>query len=197
MGIGGHEALLVSQVLGLLFVLAIPSLKNALVAKDEKTIKVGPISPMTQSILQLLSLAGIASWWVDSMLIRLLATAFGSAIVAINWAVRFGGAWENAEGVGRESSIWLVGLLLSSLSKYANHSNNPLSHFLNSTNGGRQEIGLPIALLCVLEVGLRSPNRSAPAARRITESQGSIFEATAAALGLGALIYALREFAEK
>lgn len=195
MGIGGHEALLISQVLGLVFVLAISPLRSAFVTNNGKNITVGPLSPKVSALLHFLSLVGISSFILDSMLARLLATAFSSAVVAVGWAVRWGESWENVGGVSRESSIWLVGLLLSNLSKYYNHSNNPLFHFLDSTNGGKQHIGLPIALLCVLEVASRSSNRSPPASSRKSTKEGrSSLEATAASLGLGALIYALHTF---
>ena len=89
-------------------------------------------------------------------------------------------------------SAWILGLLLSSLAKYANHSNNPVWPFLHAGNGGHNVVGLVLAVAATAE-RISRPQQQAAAGRSVrrAESWSSAFTAAA---GMGALIYALHTF---
>ena len=189
MGIGGHEALLVSQVLGLAVTLLIPPLRKRATETLGGVAHVGKLSNRSKSVVWLLSLAGIGSWWVQDPTARLLATAFSNALLAVVLAVDWGSSWETEE-LPNKVGVWLLGLLLANLSKYANHSNNPAWPFLNETNGGLNKLALGLGLVCVVELFFRpqAAVRSATQFRAATESCSSFL---LSAFSLGALLFSV------
>ncbi|CBQ73327.1 related to CWH43-putative sensor/transporter protein [Sporisorium reilianum SRZ2] len=202
LAIGGHEALLISQVLGLGVTLAIPSLRSR-VRQTSSTgaTTVGLVSSQAKALGWLLSLVGQASWCIDDALIRLLAVAFSNALLAVLLALEWGAAWETDQ-MPVKVGVWLIGLLASNLAKYANHSNNPAWPFMDSTNGGHNVVLLVLALLAVAETALRPKYDHLPVVRRRQghqntaagqkdETEGSFW---AAAVGVGALLYAVHTF---
>ncbi|PWN51345.1 hypothetical protein IE53DRAFT_342529 [Violaceomyces palustris] len=192
MGIGGHELLLISQVIGIGAVLATTPLRKSLIKTIGGVPHVGKLSNKTLASILLLSHVGIASWWIPSALIRLLAEGAANAILAVSLAVQWGLAWENNE-MEKEVATWTIGLLLSSLAKYGNHSNNPAWPFLNSTNGGKNALCLALAVLCSLELYCR-PGKLAPSSARFRSHESSASSFWSASVGLGALIYALHGY---
>lgn len=87
-------------------------------------------------------------------------------------------------------AAWIVGLLFSSLAKYANHSNNPFWPFLNGTNGGLNALGLILAAAAASErVTTHAASKSRPLPM-LARSRHSLASAWAASLSLGALIFA-------
>ncbi|SPO23750.1 related to CWH43 - putative sensor/transporter protein [Ustilago trichophora] len=200
LAIGGHEVLLVSQVIGLGLTLAIPSLRSSVRRKTANGICiVGPVSSQAKALGWLLSLVGQASWYVADPLVRLISVAFSNALLAVLLALEWGAAWE-ADQLPVKLGIWLVGLLASNLAKYANHSNNPAWPFMDSTNGGHNILLLSLALVAVAETALRPKYDGLPIVQRRraggaagvgADSQGSFW---AAALGVGALLYSVHTF---
>ena len=204
LAIGGHEALLISQVIGLSLTLAIPALRSRVRRQTSTGASiVGPVSSQAKALGWLLSLVGQASWCIDDALVRLIAVAFSNALLAVLLALEWGAAWESDQ-LSVKLGVWLIGLLASDFAKYANHSNNPAWPFMDSTNGGHNAILLALAIVAVAETALRpkhdylpaiqgrqghpvSPNTSATK----DEVSGSFW---AAALGVGALLYAVHTF---
>lgn len=109
MGVGGHEALLVIQVLGLAVTL-VPALRRRLlqpgqgelVRKSDST-HVGHIRTSTLTTLYALSLSGLSVWMMDDRLVRLLATAASCTAFAVLYALQWGRAWET-EQLDRQAS---------------------------------------------------------------------------------------------
>ncbi|TKY85419.1 hypothetical protein EX895_005581 [Sporisorium graminicola] len=208
LAIGGHEALLVSQVIGLSLTLAVPALRSR-VRQTSSTgaSTVGLVSSQAKALGWLFSLIGQASWCIDDALIRLIAVAFSNALLAVLLALEWGAAWESDQ-LPVKVGVWLIGLLASNLAKYANHSNNPAWPFMDSTNGGHNVVLLVLALLAVTETALRPKYNYSPKIRRRQGHQNSSVgqkhnattsgEATgsfwAAAAGIGALLYAIHTF---
>lgn len=194
--------LLISQVFGLGFTLAIPSVRSLVRGKSASgAFLVGPVSSQAKALGWLLSLVGQASWLIADPLVRLLAVAFSNAILAVLLALEWGAAWE-ADQLPVKLGVWLVGLLASNLAKYANHSNNPAWPFMDSTNGGHNVVLLSIALLAVAEIASRPKYDRLPIIQRRqgrtpaqtvsnTQSQGRFWLAT---VGVGALLYSLHTF---
>lgn len=190
LAIGGHELLLVSQVIGLGITLIVPPLRKWAITTVNGHVEVGQVSPRAKAVGWLVSLIGQGSWWVPDPLVRLIAVAFSNALLAVLLTIEWGSAWEK-DVLPSKIGIWLVGLLLSNLAKYANHSNNPAWPFLNSTNGGLNGVLLTIGLLAVLELATRSRHQGVITVRTRTANASETGGFWASALSLGAVLFSL------
>lgn len=69
-----------------------------------------------------LSLLSIGTWWIPGPLTRLSLTGLANFAAAVMQAVEWGSTWQEGPApFQRKIAIWLAGLSLSSLAKYANH----------------------------------------------------------------------------
>ena len=101
-----------------------------------------------------------------------------------------------------------IGLLLSSLSKHANHANNPSVFYIsllndmadwqsavwpmmNESTGGFNEIGMVLSMLAILELSFRPRNFRVDVAVATNEQSRSWLRG---AIPLGALLYALHTY---
>ncbi|CAO1632473.1 unnamed protein product [Parajaminaea phylloscopi] len=190
LSIGGHEILLVVQVFALAFVLVPPVRK--LIMGDHLMLR--KVAPTWRSLLLLVSLLSIGTWWVRDPLTRLILTGVANGASAILHTVTWGEAWQQGPlAVQRSVVVWLCGLLLSCLSKYACHSNNPLWPFMKASNGGQHPIGLTLAACCIIESLCRPKVIETVPRPRLRTSQSKLSEASAA-LGMGSLLFALHTF---
>ncbi|KAI9567300.1 Frag1/DRAM/Sfk1 family-domain-containing protein [Boletus coccyginus] len=100
--------------------------------------------------LRVLSLVGLAAYKIDDPLGRLWA------VIGANVAVLLSQVAEWTAGDAAYQGFLLgVGLVLSSLSKHANHSNNPVWPMLNEETGGYNKTGLVVAVCAILELATR------------------------------------------
>ncbi|KAH9972711.1 Frag1/DRAM/Sfk1 family-domain-containing protein [Lactifluus volemus] len=102
---------------------------------------------------------GLGLWWAESMWVRLGAVMFGVFCTGIRWAAE----WQADVESGYHAVVFLLGLILSSLSKHLNHGNNPAWPIIDSTSGGQHVLVLVIGFLSLIEFGTR-PNSPFPAA---------------------------------
>ncbi|KAJ6577178.1 Frag1/DRAM/Sfk1 family-domain-containing protein [Mycena capillaripes] len=182
LGIAGHELALLAT-LSPIFLSVTPLLSWAK-SRDGST------------TLHTLSLLGLAAFLLDKPAHRLGVVFLASAAVLIKQVT----SWA-AEDVEYQSILTGLGLLLSSLSKHANHSNNPVWPFVDSNSGGYNKIGMVLALLAVYEQHSRSPTRtiSAQAKKVAQNAKSSSSEEVASpqghwltgALPLGSLVFIL------
>lgn len=115
---GGHEILLVSQVFALALAL-IPTFQDRLLSPLRQ---VYSLPTSWTLLLWFLTLASIWSWWIPEPLIRLSLTGAANFAASVLHALEWGRAWQQGEDkLQRQVLVWLIGLSLSSLSKYANH----------------------------------------------------------------------------
>lgn len=172
MGLSGHEVVVMATVSPVM--LGVPSLRS-LVIKNIRTV-------------HLLSLAGLLAWLVPDPVYRLLIVGFAVSMSCMAWAA----TWyaERSQPARLEARVlaWGTGLMLSSIAKFANHTNNPIWPILHAENGGWNKTGLVVAVLAVLR-----------STRRVTTSSGDPVFAThgrkgspyLAGLGLGGLFFAM------
>lgn len=208
MGVGGHEALLVIQVLALSVAL-LPPVQAFLLSNDghiesrklvrrkssnnseNSTVHVGRLRMAVLLPIYALCLVGFVVWPIEDALTRLIATALSCVGCTFLTCLDWGRAWETGD-MEHKAATWIIGLLLSSLAKYSNHSNNPAWAFLHSTNGGHNALALLLAILAftqrIWSLRNESKQKLAPFKPR---KQGSRFRATIAAMSLGGLIFAL------
>ena len=134
MGISGYEAMVMSTVSP--FFLGIPSLRSLVI----KHIR----------IVHLLSLLGLLAYLVKSPELRLFAVGFGVSMSCLSWSA----TWyaERSQSSRLESRIlaWSIGLIASSIAKFAFWTNNPVWPIVHAQNGGWNKLGLALAVLAVL-----------------------------------------------
>lgn len=168
MGISGYEALVMSTVAPAL--LGIKPLRS-LVVKNQR-------------LTHLFSLAALLAYMVKNPVYRLFTVSFGVWMGCLAWAA----TWysDSAQPARLEARIlaWTIGLLMSSVAKFAWHTNNPIWPIMHAENGGWNGTGLVLAVLAALRFTRRAPLQGADGA----DVKGS---ALLSALGLGGLFFGL------
>lgn len=171
MGISGYEVFVMASISP--FLLAIPSLRSLAVQNTRA--------------LHFLSLVGLLAYLVRDPAYRLFTLGFAVSISCLAWAATWYG--ERSQPTRLESRItaWAIGLILSSVAKFACRSNNPLWPIMHAENGGWNKLGFVLAVLAVL----RSTRRSTTSGGDYFPSSGKKGSSVLAALGLGALFFGL------
>jgi hypothetical protein len=171
MGISGYEALVMATISP--FLLGIKSVRS-LVVKNLR-------------LFHLLSLSGLLAYLVVNPVYRLFIVGFGVSMSCLSWA----GTWYSEGGQpGRlESKIsaWVIGLITSSIVKFAYQTSNPIWPIAHAANGGLNGIGFGIAVLAVLRSTRKSPVAGSELAIQGRKEGSSVL----AAFGLGGLFFAL------
>ncbi|GIK01413.1 hypothetical protein Aspvir_005449 [Aspergillus viridinutans] len=171
MGISGYEAAIVAYMSPLL--LAIPTLKTA-VAKYPR-------------LFHFLSLSGLLAYKVQNPTNRLFVTTFSVACNALTWSGIFHA--EKTQSPRLESRIlaWGIGLIMSSVAKFACSTNNPVWPTMHAENGGWNKMGLLLGILAVL----RSHRKPVPSGGDYFPSTGKKGPSLLAAFGMGGLLFAM------
>ncbi|RMD39729.1 hypothetical protein DV735_g5408, partial [Chaetothyriales sp. CBS 134920] len=171
MGISGYEVFVMAPAAPLW--LAIPQLRSLVI----KNIRV----------VQFASLAGLLAYLVQDPVWRLLIVAFATSIGSIGWTATWYAERANPERLQTRILAWSIGLILSSIAKFANHTNNPIWPIVHAANGGWNKTGLVLAILALWH-----------STRPITTSGGHLPSTSAkkgsallAALGFGGVMFAL------
>ncbi len=134
MGISGYEVMVMTTISPLF--LGIKPLRSFFAAN--------------QRVTHLISLAGLAAYLVESPVPRLLTIGFGVWMQCLGWAASlYADSAHPARLEARVLSL-VVGLLMSSIAKFAWRTNNPLWPILHADNGGYNGIGLALAVLASL-----------------------------------------------
>ena len=127
---------------------------------------VKPLRPMiirNIRTLHILSLAGILSYLVKSPENRLLTVGFGISTTCLAWTATWYAERSQLPRLEARVLAWAIGLILSSVAKFANHTNNPIWPILNAENGGWNKLGFALAVVAVLR-----------STRSTTESRGGL-----------------------
>jgi hypothetical protein len=168
MGISGYEALVMSTISPSL--LAIRPLRSLIVKN--------------QRVTHLLSIAGLLAYLVKDPVSRLFTVGFGVWMGCLGWAA----TWysDSAQPARLEARIlaWTIGLLMSSIAKFAWYTNNPIWPIMHAENGGWNGTGFVLAVLAALRFTRRAPIQTAD----VPESKGS---ALLSAFGIGGLFFGL------
>ncbi|KZT29935.1 hypothetical protein NEOLEDRAFT_1238654 [Neolentinus lepideus HHB14362 ss-1] len=174
LGIAGHELALLSVLSPCL--LGIPPFLTWARSHEGKV------------TLHALSFVGLAAYALPSPLLRLFAVAFANMALNIRQAVD----WADGKQAWYNGILTGMGLIISSLSKHANHSNNPVWPSVHSTSGGWNKTGILLGLLSLYEFHTRPTNgadaaRSKTASKSVTTSQPWLRQSIA----LGGLLFTL------
>jgi hypothetical protein len=171
MGISGYEVLVMSTISP--FLLAIPSVRSAAVCNIH--------------ILHLLSLSGIAAYLIASPVNRLFTVGFGVSMTCLAWATSLYSERGNIHRLEARVMALSLGLILSSIAKFAFYTNNPIWPVMHAPNGGWNATGLLLGVLAVARTKPRTFAERSETPLPCTP-RGS---ATFAALGLSGLFFAM------
>ncbi|KIY02610.1 uncharacterized protein Z520_01075 [Fonsecaea multimorphosa CBS 102226] len=133
MGISGYEVMVMSPASPLL--LAIPFVRS-LAIKHVRW-------------LHMSSLVGLVAWLVKDPAYRLFTVSFAVMLGCTAWSAEWYAERRNSARLQRRILAWCIGFVLSSIAKFANHTNNPIWPILHSGIGGWNKTGLVIALAAV------------------------------------------------
>ncbi|KAK4101244.1 hypothetical protein N658DRAFT_507196 [Parathielavia hyrcaniae] len=169
MGISGYEAFVMSTVTPAL--LAIRPLRFLIVKN--------------QRVAHLLSLAGLLAYLVEEPVYRLFIVGFGVGMSCLGWAATLYS--DSVQPARLEARIlaWIIGLLMSSVAKFAWYTNNPIWPIMHAANGGWNGTGLVLAVLAALRFTRRA---SLQGGNPVEDKSGS---ALLSAFGIGGLFFAL------
>ncbi len=171
MGISGYEVMVMSTVSPLL--LGIRPIRS-LVVKNLR-------------VCHFLSLAGLLAYQVKDPANRLFTVGFAVWMTCLSWAATW---YSEAAQPGRlESKIsaWAIGLVASSVVKFAWQTSNPIWPISHASNGGWNATGFILAVLAVLRSTRKSPASGSDLAIQGRKEGSSLL----AGLGLGGLFFGL------
>ena len=169
MGISGFEALIMTTVAPAL--LAIKSFRS-LVVKNQR-------------IVHLLSLSGLVAYLIEEPTCRLFAVGFGVSLTCLGWATTLFSDSVQPARLEMRVLAWVIGLLMSSVAKFAWYTNNPIWPIMHAANGGWNGTGLILAVLATLRFTRRAPLQGG----NPVEAKGG--SSLLAAFGIGGLFFGL------
>ncbi|KAK4611926.1 hypothetical protein CLAFUW4_13195 [Fulvia fulva] len=170
MGISGYEVSVMSTISPLL--LGVPPIRR-MALKSVPTIL-------------LTTIVGLLAYLIKSPELRLGAVSFAVWQGCLGWVAAWYSKRNSPAMLEARVSAWLIGLIASSISKFAFWTNNPLWPIMNEANGGLNKTGLFLFVLALLRAFQKQSKHidSAP----IEKPKGpSIF----AGLGLAGAIFGL------
>lgn len=171
MGISGYEVAVMSTISP--FLLGIPPLRR-LLSKSIPTVLLTTIS-------------GLLAYQVKKPEYRLAAVSFAVWQGCLAWTAAWHRYRNSPAMLEARVSAWLIGLIASSIAKFAFWTNNPIWPIMHAENGGLNKTGIVLFILALARAyGMQSKNiDSAPAQEKAKGP--SIF----AALGLAGSFFAL------
>lgn len=171
MGLSGYEIAIMSSVSP--FLLGIPVIRSLVINHIR--------------IAHLLSLIGLLAYLIPSPELRLFAVGLGVAMSCLSWSATLYA--ERLQSARLESRIlaWSIGLIASSIAKFAFWTNNPIWPIMHAQNGGWNKLGIALAVLAVLR-STRRVNVSGGDANNVGGPKGS---PVLAALGVAGLFFGM------
>lgn len=138
-------------------------------------------------IFHLLSLVGLTAYMIKTPSHRLFTVAFGLSIACVSWAASLYAERSQAHRLEARISAFCLGLIASSVAKFAFWTNNPIWPIMHGLNGGWNNVGLVVAILAVL----KSTQSTASAGADLPApgpTKGSSFLTS---LGVGGLLFGM------
>lgn len=171
MGISGYEVMVMCTVSP--FLLGSPAFRS--------------IAIKNVRYFHLLSLVGLLAYLIKSPVLRLFCVGFGVSLSCLAWATTFFADRSQPANLDGRMMAWILGLIASSIAKFAFWTNNPIWPIMHPENGGWNQLGLAVAIAAVLRSSGRVQGN-----RGISElpvkSQGSFIMT---GFGLGGLFFGM------
>ncbi|KAH8724671.1 Frag1/DRAM/Sfk1 family-domain-containing protein [Phaeosphaeriaceae sp. PMI808] len=134
MGISGYEALVMSTITP--FLLGIKSIRY--------------LVTRYVIVFHLLSLSGLLAFRAERPVPRLFAVGFGLSMSCLAWAATFFAERSQPRRLEARISAFAIGLIASSVAKFAFWTNNPIWPIMHKANGGWNQTGLGVAVVAIL-----------------------------------------------
>lgn len=139
-------------------------------------------------LFHLLSLSGLLAYQVKSPEYRLFTVSFGVSMGCLSWSANWYAEGYQPGRLESKISAWTIGLVMSSIVKFAWQTSNPIWPISHAANGGLNGLGFIFAVLAVLRSTRSAPTTSSSELSLQGRGTGS---SVVAALGLGGLFFAL------
>ncbi|TKA67899.1 hypothetical protein B0A55_09714, partial [Friedmanniomyces simplex] len=181
MGLSGYEIAIMSSVSPVL--LGIPAFRRHIA------------HAMPGSYL-LMGLAGLFAYLVTLPEFRLAAVSVGVwtgclGLVGTLWRDRGDAAKLEVRRLIARINAWAIGLIASSIAKFAFWTNNPVWPIMNAENGGWNKTGIALFLVAIGRLYLRKPAMAANASATPKQEKPARGASALASLGFGGLMFAL------
>ncbi|CAI6338961.1 unnamed protein product [Periconia digitata] len=171
MGISGYEVLVMTTVSP--FLLSIQFLRSLVIRYIR--------------ICHLLSLSGLLAYLISTPANRVFCVGFGVWMASLSWAATFYAERTRPQRLEARILAFGLGLLASSIAKFAFYTNNPIWPIMHESNGGWNGLGLAFAVLAILK-----STGSTASAGEDPPTPGSINgSATLTSFGIGGLLFAM------
>ena len=171
MGISGYEALVMSTISP--FLLSVRPFRATIIRNLR--------------LFHLLSLSGLLAWLVKSPELRLFTVGFAVWMSCLSWATTFYAERSQPHRLEGRIMAFCIGLIASSVAKFAYWTNNPIWPVMHEPNGGLNRLGLGLAILAVW----RSTRHYASTGGDVPAPGSQKGSPVLSALGLGGLLFAM------
>ena len=138
-------------------------------------------------IIHLLSLTGLLAYLIRGPELRLFAVGFGVSMSCLAWSATFYGERSQHVRLEARALAWSIGLIMSSLAKFAFYTNNPVWPIVHAENGGWNKLGLALAAAAIVR-----------STRQVTDNRGGLDvkagvegSSIMAGLGFGGLLFGM------
>jgi hypothetical protein len=138
-------------------------------------------------VCHFLSLAGLLAYQVTSPVYRLFTVGFAVWMSCLSWAATWYSEGGQPGRLESKISAWIIGLIASSVVKFACQTSNPIWPTSHSANGGWNGVGLLLAILAVLRSTRKAPVSGSELAIQGRKEGSSVL----AGFGLAGLFFAL------
>ena len=171
MGISGYEAFVLSTMGPVM--LGVPAIRR--------------LTMKNLRIVHLTSLVGILAWLVEPPAMRLLTVGLGIWMSSLAWTATFYAERAQPHRLEARAAAFSIGLVLSSVSKFAFQTNNPIWPVVRPQDRGWHKLGLTLAVVSVLW-STRNLNHGAIDVPQPQTNRGSAF---LSGLGMAGLLFAM------
>ena len=171
MGLSGYEVIVMSTISP--FLLGIGSFRSMEV-QNTRTV-------------HLLSLTGLLAFLVRSPVLRLLCVGFGVSTSCLAWSATLHAERSRPARLENRIMALSLGLILSTIAKFAFQTNNPIWPIMHAQNGGWNKVGLSIAVLAIL----RSTRRVESGGGSLDPTSKTSRSPGLTALGVGGLLFGM------
>ena len=137
--------------------------------------------------IMLFSLSGLSAYLVVTPEFRLFAVGFGVSMSCLGWSAIWYGERSQPNRLEVRILAWIIGLIMSSVAKFACYTNNPIWPIVHAENGGWNKLGLALAVVSCLR-STRAINESRS---NIQADSSSPTSPVLAGFGLGGLFFGL------
>ncbi|KAF2851240.1 calcofluor white hypersensitive protein-like protein [Plenodomus tracheiphilus IPT5] len=135
----------------------------------------------------LLSLSGLLAFLAKTPVNRLFAVGFGLSMACVAWTATFFAERSQPHRLEARITAFSLGLLASSVAKFAFWTNNPIWPIMHEANGGWNKTGLVVAVVAMLVSTTKTASAGADIPAQGPTKGSSVF----ASFGIAGLFFAM------